>query len=104
MILNYFIKTELIATSFIDTDNKTHRVSFRYSYPSDCEKDATQKDAILEQVADVLADALELQQQTTPSRRPLLHEMGRERDGFTVGAAPPATAMGPAEEARPGLR
>ena len=56
MILNYFIKTELIATSFIDTDNKTHRVSFRYSYPSDCEKDATQKDAILEQVADVLAD------------------------------------------------
>jgi len=56
MILNYFIKTELIATSFIDTDNKTHRVSLRYSYPSDCEKDATQKDAILEQVADVLAD------------------------------------------------
>ena len=56
MILNYFIKTELIATSFIDTDNKTHRVSFRYSYPSDCEKDATQKDVILEQVADVLAD------------------------------------------------
>ena len=56
MILNYFIKTELIATSFIDTVNKTHRVSFRYSYPSDCEKDATQKDAILEQVADVLAD------------------------------------------------
>lgn len=56
MILNYFIKTELITASFINADNKLHEVSFRYSYPSDSEEIATQDDAIISQVTDVLTD------------------------------------------------
>ena len=56
MILNYFIKTELITASFIDADDKLHQVSIRYCYPSDCEEVATQDDAIISQVTDVLTD------------------------------------------------
>ena len=56
MILNYFIKTELITASFIDADDKLHQVSIRYCYPSDCEEVATQDDAIMSQVTDVLTD------------------------------------------------
>lgn len=56
MILDYFIKTELITASFIDADDKLHQVSIRYCYPSDCEEVATQDDAIKSQVFDVLTD------------------------------------------------
>ena len=62
MILDYFVKTSLIETVFIDKNDEKHIVKGLLSYPSDQEEFAHSNETISEFVADMLADYCDEQQ------------------------------------------